>query len=183
MLRRFRDKTPSIGESSYVDASAQVIGDVAVGPHSSIWMNAVVRGDVHRIRIGARSNIQDNAVLHGQRGVWPVIVGNGCTVGHSAVVHGCVLEDDVLVGMNATILNGVRVGAGSIIAAGAVVTEGAEIPPGSLVTGVPGRVRRRLGEADLELIRRYAQHYVEDTAFYLREGAPVLQVETVSSQP
>jgi carbonic anhydrase/acetyltransferase-like protein (isoleucine patch superfamily) len=168
MLRPFAGRVPKVPESSFVDVSAQVLGDVELGEQSSVWMNAVLRGDVHSIRVGNRSNVQDNAVLHGQRGVWPVVVGDGVTVGHGAIVHGCVLEDDVLVGMGAVILNGARVGAGSIIAAGAVVTEGMQIPAGSLVAGVPGKIRRALGSTDLDLIRSYAQNYVEYTAVYLR---------------
>jgi carbonic anhydrase/acetyltransferase-like protein (isoleucine patch superfamily) len=171
MLRSFSGRVPAVGQGSYVDASAQVLGDVTIGAQSSIWMNAVLRGDVHSIRVGNRSNVQDNAVLHGQRGVWPVVVGDGVTIGHGAIVHGCVLEDDVLVGMGAIILNGARVGAGSIIAAGAVVTEGAQIPAGSLVAGVPGKVRRSLTHTDLDLIRSYAQNYVEYTAMYLAGAA------------
>ncbi len=169
MLRPFRGTHPIVPPSCYVDASAQIIGDVELGEQASVWMNAVLRGDVHSIRVGARSNVQDNAVLHGQRGQWPVVVGAGCTIGHGAVVHGCVLEDDVLVGMGAIILNGARVGAGSIVAAGAVVTEGAQIPPGSLVASVPGKIRRALYAADQELLRAYAQNYVEYTAMYLAE--------------
>ena len=169
MIRPFLGHIPVVPASSYIDGSAQVLGQVTLGEQSSVWMNAVLRGDVHSISVGARSNVQDNAVLHGQRGVWPVVVGDGCTIGHGAVVHGCVLEDDVLVGMGAIILNGARVGAGSIIAAGAVVTEGAQIPAGSLVAGVPGKVRRALNSTDLDLIRGYAQNYVEYTATYLAE--------------
>ena len=173
MVRSFQSIFPAFPGSCYVDLSAQVIGDVQMGEQSSVWMNAVLRGDVHSIRIGARSNVQDNAVLHGQRGLWPVVVGDGCTIGHGALVHGCVLEDEVLVGMGAIILNGARVGARSIIAAGAVVKEGAQIPPGSLVAGLPGTVRRTLGEADLESIRVYARNYVDYTAMYLAELASV----------
>ena len=171
MLRSFSGHTPHIPGSAYVDLSAQVLGDVVLGEQSSVWMNAVLRGDVHRIRIGSRSKVQDNAVLHGQRGLWPVVVGDGCTVGHGAIVHGCVLEDEVLVGMGAIVLNGAIVGEGSIIAAGALVPEGRHIPPGSLVTGVPGTVRRTLTSADLELIRTYAQNYVDYTALYLAGAA------------
>ena len=171
MLRPFQNAFPAVPGSSYVDVSAQVIGDVEIGLQSSVWMNATLRGDVHQIRIGARSNVQDNAVLHGQRGLWPVRVGDGCTIGHSAIVHGCVLEDDVLVGMGAIVMNGARVGTGSIIAAGAVVTEGRQIPPGSLVAGVPGIIRRQLHAADLEMVRGYAQNYVNYTALYLAEYA------------
>ena len=171
MLRPFSGRWPAIPSSCYVDPSAQVIGNVELGEGASVWMNAVLRGDVHSIRVGARSNVQDNAVLHGQRGLWPVIVGEGCTLGHGAIVHGCVLEDDVLVGMGAIVMNGVRVGRGSIVAAGAVVTEGMQIPPGSLVAGVPGRVRRALNEEDLALIRSYAQNYMDYMAMYRAETA------------
>ena len=169
MVRSFRGCSPVVSGSSYVDVSAQVSGDVEIGPQSSVWMNAVIRGDVNRIRIGARSNVQDNAVLHGQRDLWPVIVGDGCTIGHAAIVHGCVLEDDVLVGMGTIVMNGARIGVGSILAAGTVVKEGTQIPPGSLVAGVPGTVRRVLGPEDFELIRAYAQNYVEYTGVYLAE--------------
>lgn len=169
MLRSFSGLWPAVPSSCYVDVAAQVIGDVELGERASVWMNAVLRGDVHSIRVGAGSNVQDNAVLHGQRGQWPVEVGAGCTIGHGALVHGCVLEDDVLVGMGAIILNGARVGRGSIIAAGAVVTEGAQIPAGSLVAGVPGKVKRVLGEADLQVIRTYARNYLESTAVCLAE--------------
>ncbi len=157
--------------SCYVDLSAQVIGDVVLGERASIWMNAVVRGDVNFIRIGAGSNVQDCAVLHGMRHLYPVHVGERVTIGHNATVHGCVLEDEVLIGMGATILNNARVGTGSIIAAGAVIPEGMVIPPRSLVTGVPGRFRRALGEADRELILQYARNYLDYTAIYLQEVA------------
>jgi carbonic anhydrase/acetyltransferase-like protein (isoleucine patch superfamily) len=134
-------------------------------------MNAVVRGDVNAIRIGARSNVQDCAVLHGMRHIYPVIVGGMVTIGHNATVHGCVLEDAVLVGMGATILNDARVGEGSIIAAGAVIPEHMVIPPNSLVAGVPGKVRRTLGEDDRAMILKYAQNYLDYTAIYLAETA------------
>ncbi len=156
--------------SSYVDSSAQVLGDVVLGEHASVWMNAVVRGDVNSIRIGARSNVQDCAVLHGMRDLYPVIVGEMVTIGHNATVHGCVLEDEVLVGIGATILNNARVGTGSIIAAGAVIPEGMVIRPRSLVVGVPARVKRELGEEDRELILRYANNYLDYTKIYLEES-------------
>lgn len=178
MVRSFAGKFPVVPPTCYVDVSAQLIGDVELGEGASVWMNAVLRGDVHSIRVGAHSNVQDNAVLHGQRGLWPVVVGAGCTIGHGAIVHGCVLEDEVLIGMGAIVMNGSRIGRGSIVAAGAVVTEGMQISPGSLVTGVPGRVRRALGEADLESIRVYARNYQEYTAIYLAGGnVPISQVE------
>jgi carbonic anhydrase/acetyltransferase-like protein (isoleucine patch superfamily) len=170
MIRPYQGKTPSIPATCYVDPSAQVIGDVTLGEHASIWMNAVVRGDVNSIRIGPRSNVQDCAVLHGMRHLYPVIVGEMVTIGHNATVHGCILEDAVLVGIGATILNNARIGEGSIIAAGAVIPEQTIIPPNSLVAGVPGKVRRTLGDADREMILQYARNYLDYTAIYLREA-------------
>src|SRR5271154_4389246 len=148
MIRSYQGITPVIPTSCYIDPSAQVIGDVEVGEEASIWMNAVVRGDVNSIRIGAGSNVQDCAVLHGMRHLYPVIIGERCTIGHNATVHGCVLEDDVLIGIGAVVLNDARIGAGSIIAAGAVIPEHAIIPPRSLIAGVPGRRLRTLTDAD-----------------------------------
>jgi carbonic anhydrase/acetyltransferase-like protein (isoleucine patch superfamily) len=171
MIRSYQGIVPTIPASCYIDVSAQVIGDVTLGDHSSVWMNAVVRGDVNSIRIGANSNVQDCAVLHGQRYVYPVIVGDWVTIGHNATVHGCVVEDACLIGMGATILNDCRIGEGSIIAAGAVLPEHTVIPPNSLVAGVPGKVRRTLGEEDRKLIMKYAQNYLDYTAIYLNEAA------------
>ena len=169
MIRSYQGKLPIIGEGCYIDASAQVIGDVELGSQASIWMNAVVRGDVNSIRIGAKSNVQDCAVLHGMRYVYPVIVGEMVTIAHNATVHGCVLEDMVLVGIGATILNNARIGEGSIIAAGAVIPEQTVIPPNSLVAGVPGKVRRTLGDADRAMILKHANNYLDYTAIYLKE--------------
>jgi carbonic anhydrase/acetyltransferase-like protein (isoleucine patch superfamily) len=169
MIRSYQGKVPIIGEGCYIDASAQVIGDVELGPQASIWMNAVVRGDVNSIRIGAKSNVQDCAVLHGMRNLYPVIVGEMVTIAHNATVHGCVLEDMVLVGIGATILNNARIGEGSIIAAGAVIPEQTVIPPNSLVAGVPGKVRRTLGDADRAMILKHANNYLDYTAIYLKE--------------
>jgi carbonic anhydrase/acetyltransferase-like protein (isoleucine patch superfamily) len=171
MLRSYQGHHPSIPATAYVDPSAQVIGDVILGDHSSIWMNAVVRGDVNSIRIGAGSNIQDCAVIHGMRHLYPVTIGNGVTIGHNATVHGCTLEYDVLIGIGAIVLNGAHIGAGSIIAAGALVPERTIIPPRSLVAGVPGKIRRSLTEDDLALIRTYAANYLDYTRIYLAEAA------------
>jgi len=169
MIRPYKGILPTVPASCYVDLSAQVIGDVVLGEHASVWMNAVVRGDVNYIRIGANSNVQDCAVLHGMRHVYPVIVGDWVTIGHNATVHGCVLEDAVLIGMGACVLNDCRIGEGSIIAAGAVIPEHTTIPPNSLVAGVPGKVRRTLGDEDRKLILKYAQNYLDYTAIYLKE--------------
>src|SRR5271156_3351819 len=169
MIRPFQGIKPVISAGCYIDPSAQIIGDVTLGERASVWMNAVLRGDVNSIRIGASSNVQDCAVLHGMRNLYPVIVGEMVTIGHNATVHGCVLEDAVLIGIGATVLNDARIGEGSIIAAGAVIPEQTVIPPTSLVAGVPGKVRRPLGDEDRALILKYAQNYLDSTAIYLRE--------------
>jgi carbonic anhydrase/acetyltransferase-like protein (isoleucine patch superfamily) len=169
MIRSYKGTTPTIPASCYVDISAQVIGDVVLGENSSVWMNAVVRGDVHSIRIGKNSNVQDCAVLHGQRNLYSVTIGDWVTIGHNATVHGCVVEDACLIGMGAVILNGSHIGEGSIIAAGAIIPEKTIIPPRSLVAGVPGKVRRELGDKDRELIMMYANNYLDYTKIYLAE--------------
>jgi carbonic anhydrase/acetyltransferase-like protein (isoleucine patch superfamily) len=170
MLRSYQGIVPVVPASCYVDASAQVIGDVVLGEQASVWMNAVIRGDVNSIRIGAKSNVQDCAVLHGMRHLYPVIVGEMVTIGHNATVHGCVLEDAVLVGIGATILNNARIGEGSIIAAGAVIPEQTVVPPNSLVAGVPGKVKKTLGDEDRKMILQYAQNYLDYTKIYLKEA-------------
>jgi carbonic anhydrase/acetyltransferase-like protein (isoleucine patch superfamily) len=181
MIRSYQGVSPTVPASCYVDLSSQVLGDVVLGEHASVWMNAVLRGDVNSIRIGARSNVQDCAVLHGMRNLYPVIVGEMVTIGHNATVHGCVLEDAVLVGIGAVILNGARIGEGSIIAAGTVIPERTIIPPNSLVAGVPGKVRRALGDEDREMILMYARNYLDYTKIYLaeRDGSP----ESLSGTP
>jgi carbonic anhydrase/acetyltransferase-like protein (isoleucine patch superfamily) len=171
MIRSYQGHLPYIPASCYVDLSAQVIGDVTLGERSSVWMNAVLRGDVHSIRLGANSNVQDCAVLHGQRNLYPVIVGDWVTIGHNATVHGCVVEDAVLVGMGVVILNNCRIGTGSILAAGAVLPEHTIVPPRTLWAGVPAKLRRELTDADQALIRQYAQNYLDYVEIYLKEPA------------
>jgi len=169
MIRSYQGHTPDIPSSCYIDVSAQVIGDVTLGEQSSVWMNAVLRGDVNFIRVGANSNVQDCAVLHGQRNLYPVIVGDWVTIGHNATVHGCVVEDGALIGIGVRVLNNCRVGEGALIAAGSVLPEGTIIPPRTLWAGVPARLRRELTEADRALVRQYAQNYLDYTEIYLRE--------------
>lgn len=170
MIRRYQGHLPAIPSSCYVDISAQVLGDVALGENSSVWMNAVLRGDVNSIRVGSNSNVQDCAVLHGQRHLYPVTVGDWVTIGHNATVHGCVVEDAVLIGMGVTILNDCRIGEGSIIAAGTVLPEHTVVPPRTLWAGVPGKRRRELGEQDRKLILEYAQNYLDYVKIYLSEA-------------
>ena len=144
MIRSFKGMKPVIPASCYVDESAQIIGDVVLGEHASVWMNAVLRGDVYAIRIGAHSNVQDCSVLHGMKNQYGVTLGEYVTVGHSVTLHGCVVEDRCLIGMGSIILNGARIGAGSIIAAGTLIPERTVVEPGSLWMGSPGKFRRKL---------------------------------------
>src|SRR5258706_9986269 len=160
MLRPYRDVLPRVHRTADVDQSAQVIGKVEIGEESSIWMAAVVRGDVHWIKIGRRSNIQDGTVVHVMRGTHPTTIGDNVTIGHAAVIHGCTIEDQCLIGMGAIILNGARIGAGSIVAAGTLVVEDTQIPPRSLVMGSPGKIKRQLSDEQVATIQMYADRYV-----------------------
>jgi carbonic anhydrase/acetyltransferase-like protein (isoleucine patch superfamily) len=155
MLRPYRGRLPVVHRTAYVDVSAQVIGDVEIGADSSVWMNAVVRGDVNTIRIGQRSNVQDGTVVHVMHETHPTRIGDDVTIG-----HGCTLGNRVLIGMGATILNGAVIGDDTIVAAGTLVTEGAVIPSRSLVMGSPGKVRRTLSDGDVASILEYAANYV-----------------------
>jgi carbonic anhydrase/acetyltransferase-like protein (isoleucine patch superfamily) len=169
MIRSYKAVSPTIPATCYVDASAQVIGDVILGEHASVWMNAVVRGDVHSIRIGANTNIQDNSVLHGMKEQYGVYLGEYVTVGHTVALHGCTIEDRCLIGMGSIILNGAKIGAGSIIAAGTLIPEKTVVDPGSLWMGSPGKFCRKLEAADHEAIMRYARNYLGYKEEYLRE--------------
>jgi carbonic anhydrase/acetyltransferase-like protein (isoleucine patch superfamily) len=161
MIRSYRGVSPAIASTAYVDASAQVIGDVHVGEESSIWMNAVVRGDVNVIRIGDRTNIQDGTIVHVMRDPsHPTVLGDDITIGHGAVIHGCAIAHACLIGMGAILLNGVRVGQGSIVAAGTLLPEGAVVPPRSLVMGSPGRVRRAITDDEYAFVLQSARNYV-----------------------
>ena len=160
MLRPYKGITPRVHASAYIDASAQVIGDVEIGEESSVWMNAVLRGDVHWIRIGRRSNVQDGTVVHVMKGNHPTRIGDDVTIGHGAIVHGCTIGHRVLIGMGAILLNGATVGDDSIVAAGSLLTEGIRIPDRSLVMGSPAKVKRQLTEREAASILEYSQRYV-----------------------
>jgi carbonic anhydrase/acetyltransferase-like protein (isoleucine patch superfamily) len=170
MLRPYKGVKPRVHATAFVDISAQVIGDVEIGEASSVWMHAVLRGDVHWIRIGARSNVQDGTVVHVMSGTHPTTIGNDVTIGHAAIVHGCTLHDRILVGMGAILLNGVVVGEDSIVAAGTLLTQGTRIPPRSLVMGSPGKVRRELNDEEVASISYYSKSYVAYRLDYM-DGA------------
>src|SRR5437763_4909805 len=172
MIRTYHGIAPQIHATCYVDGSAQIIGDVILAENASIWVCAVLRGDVHSIRIGAHSNVQDCSVLHGMRGRYPVVVGEWVTIGHSVTLHGCTIGDRCLSGMGSIILNNAQIGEGCIIAAGTVVPENTIIEPYSLWMGVPGRFRKKIDdEATQESILRYAKNYLEYKNQYLHELA------------
>jgi len=168
-IRPYQGKSPTIASSAYVDSASVIIGNVVIGEDSSVWPLCVVRGDVNYIRIGARTNIQDGSILHVMKDEYPLILGDDITVGHSVTLHGCTIESRCLIGMRATLLNGVVVGEGSIVAAGTLLTERTIIPPRSLVVGSPGKIKRILTAIDQATIDRYAQRYVEYKNIYREE--------------
>jgi carbonic anhydrase/acetyltransferase-like protein (isoleucine patch superfamily) len=170
MIRTYKGIRPRIPPGVYVDPSAQVIGDVEVGGESSVWMNVVIRGDVHRIRIGRRTNIQDGSIVHVMRDTHPTTIGDEVTIGHGAIVHGTTIDDRVLVGMGAILLNGVHVESDCIVAAGTLLAEGTRVPARSLVMGAPGRVRRALTDEEVTSIRWYADNYVRYRLECMRPG-------------
>lgn len=167
MLRPYRGVLPRVHPSAFIDQSAQVIGDVEIGEESSIWMCAVLRGDVHAIRVGRRTNIQDGTIVHVMTGTHPTTIGDHVTIGHGAIVHGCTIESQCLVGMGAILLDGAHIGSGSVVAAGTLIVENVRVPPKSLVMGSPGKVKRLLTRAEIEDIQAYADRYVAYRLDYL----------------
>jgi carbonic anhydrase/acetyltransferase-like protein (isoleucine patch superfamily) len=167
MLRPFRNVLPRVHATAFVDASAQVIGDVEIGEESGVWMCAVVRGDVNTIRIGRRTNIQDGTVVHAMTGTHQTTIGDNVTIGHAAVIHGCTIESQCLIGMGAILLNGAHIGAGSIVAAGSLIVENMKVPPRSLVMGSPGKVKRLLTQSEIGDIQLYADRYVQYRLDYM----------------
>ena len=170
MIRVYRGKRPVIGRGVFLAETCAVIGDVVVGDESSIWYSTVVRGDVMPIRIGARTSIQDGTVVHVTSDRFGTEIGSDCTIGHNAIIHACTVEDFCLIGMGAILLDGVRIGRGSLVGAGALVTPGTDIPEGSLVIGSPARVKRPVNAKEREQIEYGAAHYVELARRYLAAG-------------
>lgn len=172
MTRPFLDAYPLFDDTNFIAPSAEVIGDVALGARASVWFNATIRGDVNWIRIGDESNVQDNAVVHVTNRTAPTSIGAGVTVGHSAVVHGCTIQDHVLIGIGTVILDHAIVGSDSIVGARALITGRMEIPPRSLVLGAPAKVVRPLSDEEVASIRTYAANYVRYRAIYLGDEVP-----------
>src|SRR3954469_13711540 len=171
MIRPHRGRLPRVHPTAFIDDSAQVIGDVEIGEESSIWMCVAVRGDVNWIRIGRRTNIQDGSVVHGMLGTHPISIGDNVSIGHGALIHGCTIEDRCLIGMGAILLNGSRVGTGSIVAAGTLLVEGFQVPPRSLVMGSPGKVKRSLTDDEVAGIQGYADRYAGYRLDYMPSGS------------
>lgn len=168
-LDTYLSRQPQLGHGVFVARGAVVLGDVTVGDGSSVWYNAVLRGDINRIEIGHHTNIQDNAVVH-LADDFPCLVGNWVTVGHSAIVHACTVGDETLIGMGAVVLDGAVVGRQCLIGAKAVVTPGTQIPDGSMVLGTPGKVVRSLSDTERASLKVWAEKYVEVSAYYLAHG-------------
>ena len=167
MLHEYKGKWPKLGERVYIAEGAQIVGDVEIGDHSSVWYNCVVRGDVHYVRIGSHTNIQDGAICHVMKDTCPLILKDYVTIGHGVMLHGCRIESHCLIGMRATLMNDAVVGEYSIVGAGAVVTERTVVPPRSLVLGLPAKVKRLLTDQEIASIDEYARRYYEYKETYL----------------
>jgi len=168
MIRPFQGVQPQVHPTAFIEESAHIIGDVHIGEESSVWFNTVVRGDVHYIRIGNRTNIQDNSVIHVRNGTCPTILEDEVTVGHSVTLHGCYVERGSLIGIGSILLDDVRIGEHSVVAAGALVSPGTIIPPRSLVMGMPARVKRALSEEEVAGLDVFWKNYVELAKLYCK---------------
>ena len=169
MIKKFQNKQPQLGEDVYVSENAMVIGDVILGDEVNIWFGAVLRGDMHYIKIGNRTNIQDNSVVHVTTKVSPTNIGSGVTVGHGAIIHGCTIENDCLIGMGAILMDDAIIGEGSLIGAGALIPPNMIIPENSLVVGSPGKVLRQVKDLEREMILERPQEYIDLASIYLNE--------------
>ncbi|MDL1969493.1 MAG: gamma carbonic anhydrase family protein [Candidatus Desulfofervidaceae bacterium] len=170
MILPYLGKIPQIHPTAFIVESADIIGDVTIGAKSSVWFKAVVRGDVHYIRIGERTNVQDGALLHVTHDTHPLIIGNEVTIGHGVILHGCTVKDRVLIGMGAIVLDGAILNEECIVGAGALVPPNMVVPQRTLVVGVPAKVKRELNEAEIEYIKQAAKNYIQYTENYLKSG-------------
>ena len=169
MIKQFKDKHPKLGHDVYISENAMVIGEVTLGDKVSIWVGAVIRGDMHCVKIGNRTNIQDNSVVHVTTAVSPTTIGANVTVGHGAIIHWCTIGDDCLIGMGAILMDDAVIGAGSLIGAGALIPPNMIIPNNSLVVGSPGKVVREVKAVEKEMILERPQEYIDLAAIYLNE--------------
>ena len=170
MIRSFKDKHPKVAATAFVEPSAQIVGDVHLGEHSSVWFNCVLRGDVNAIRVGHSTNIQDGTIIHVNADRFPTIIGNYVTVGHGVILHGCLVKDRALIGIGSIVLDGAEIGEESLVGAGALVTPGTAVPPRSLVMGSPARVRRQISDEEVAFIDEHWKHYLEYKNSYLADA-------------
>ena len=170
IIRPFRGRAPRVDPTAFVADGCTVVGDVELGPGASLWYGTVVRGDVNHVRIGARTNVQDNSVVHVTGGTHPTVIGEDVTVGHRVVLHGCTVHDRCLIGIGAIVLDGAEIGPDAMVGAGALVPPGMKVAPRTLVLGTPARVARRLTDAEVEHLRASAAHYVEYADAHRRGG-------------
>jgi gamma-carbonic anhydrase len=171
IVRPYKGKSPKFGERAFLAENTTFVGDVEIGNDCSIWYGTVIRGDVNHIRIGSRTNIQDNCVVHVTNGTWPTIIAEEVTIGHGAIVHGCTIRRGCLIGMGARILDGAVIGEQSLVGAGAVVSEGMQVPPRTLVVGVPAKVKRPLTDEEVARLEQSWKNYVEYKETYLAEAS------------
>ena len=169
MIKQFEDKHPQLGHDVYISENAMVIGEVTLGDKVSIWFGAVIRGDMHYIKIGNRTNIQDNSVVHVTTAVSSTTIGSGVTVGHGAIIHGCTIENNCMIGMGAIVMDDAVIGEGSLVGAGALIPPNMIIPENSLVVGSPGKVVREVKAVEKEMILERPQEYIDLAAIYLNE--------------
>ncbi len=161
MFFSYKNKSPKYGKNVFIAPVAIIIGDVEIGDCSSVWFGATIRGDIHYVKIGKYTNIQDNVIIHVTKDKFPVIIGDYVTIGHNAIIHGCKIGNNSLIGMGSIILDGAEIGDNSIIAAGTIIKEGTKIPKNSLVAGVPGEIKRKIKKGEIEEIKRHAINYFE----------------------
>ena len=169
MIKQFENNQPELGRNVYISENASVIGKVILGNEVNIWFGAVVRGDMHYIKIDSRSNVQDNAVVHVTTAISPTKIGSGVTVGHGAIIHGCTIEDDCMIGMGAIVMDDAVIGSGSLVGAGALVPPNMKVPPKSLVVGRPGKIVRQVKEKEYKMILERPQEYIDLAAIYISE--------------
>ena len=170
MIKSFRNKAPHLGQHVYISETAAVIGDVTLGDSVNIWLGAVVRGDMHYIQVGSRSNIQDNSVVHVTTDVSPTLIGAGVTIGHGAIIHGCTIEDNCMIGMGTIIMDNAVIKTGSLVGAGSLIPPNMQVPPKSLVVGVPGKVVREVTEEEYTMIIERPQEYIDLAGIYISES-------------
>jgi len=169
MLFSYKNKNPKFGKEVFIVPGAIIIGDVEIGDYSSVWFGAIIRGDIHYIKIGKYTNVQDNVLIHVTKDKFPVTIGDYVTIGHGAIIHGCKIGNNVLIGMGSLILDGAEIGDNSIIAAGTVIKEGFKVPSNSLVAGIPGKIKRKLKKKEIEELKSHAINYSEYAKEYMKE--------------